>query len=208
MKDHVLDTYLLEAETQAEFALNAIRAVNNVLPRLLGDDGASLDFERRMTLHREVFRTIHSFLTHASNLSRLFWPPQPAMRQRESVEQFETRVPRVRRGRNLRAALGLPDEGHILKDRRLRDHLEHFDERLDAWQAESERHNFVQDFIGPKNGGIVGIEDTDMMRWFDPTTNNFRFRGEEYDLQALADAVAEMQQQVRILAGQRRANRR
>lgn len=48
--------------------------------------------------------------------------------------------------------------------------------------------NIVSDTIGPPNA-IVGPAETDMMRWFDPTTNSFRFRGEVYNLQELASAI-------------------
>jgi hypothetical protein len=75
----------------------------------------------------------------------------------------------------------------------LRDHLEHFDERLDHWERTSKRRNFVQDMIGPKNA-IAGLEESDMMRWFDNSTLHFRFRGEEFDLQLLARSIEEVQQ--------------
>lgn len=40
--------------------------------------------------------------------------------------------------------------------------------------------------------GIAGVVETDMMRWFDPSTNSFTFRGETFDLQALAKVVSEL----------------
>src|SRR5690242_11819006 len=36
------------------------------------------DFERITAMHMEVFRNLHSFLTHASNVSRMLWPPRGA----------------------------------------------------------------------------------------------------------------------------------
>lgn len=196
MDQYVLETYLREAEGQAEFALNAVRALNNVVSALQRDEESQDDDQRRVTLNREVFRTIHSFLTHASNLSRLFWPIYRPPRQSETPEVFEERVPRAKRGRELRTVVGLPDNGHLLHDRRLRDHLEHFDERLDQWQVESKKRNYLQDHIGSVRS-ISGVDATDMMRWFDPSTSCFRFRGEEYDLQALTDAVNDLLQQIR-----------
>jgi hypothetical protein len=101
-------------------------------------------------------------------------------------------LPRVLRATELRKALGLDSSGHVLESRKLRDHLEHFDERLDHWQATSTRRNLLQDLIVPKEK-IVGFDEGDMMRWFDPTAKAFRFRGEEYDIQALVTGVEDIQ---------------
>jgi hypothetical protein len=102
---------------------------------------------------------------------------------------------RLSRGGELRNALGLPDHGHVLRSRQMRDHLEHFDERLDDWQASSIRHNYMQDCIGSA-GAIAGIDAGDVMRWFDPATNCFRFRGEEYKLEPSVAAVEDIHQRV------------
>ncbi|WP_338509132.1 hypothetical protein [Pseudomonas poae] len=79
------------------------------------------------------------------------------------------------------SALNIVDPEHVLKNRTLRDHLEHFDERIDHWMQTSERRNYVQDYIGAK-GGIQGMEESDMMRQYDPDNGNFTFRGETHSL--------------------------
>lgn len=194
MEEHFQTVYLREAMTQCEFALNAVRGLNNVLPRL-DSDSASDDWRLRITLHQEVFRSIHSFLTHASNVSRMFWPSPPRQKKGEATSAYKARcltVPRVARGAAIRAAANLPED-HLLRNRQLRDHLEHFDERIDIWRSTSVSHNYLQDYIGPQSG-IEGFEPTDMMRWFDPTTKQMRFRGEEFDLQGLADGITEVHQ--------------
>ena len=206
MDKHIIGVYLSEAKAQCNFGTNAIKALNNVLPRLMnaGQDG---NLDLRNTLHAEVFRTIHSFLTHASNVSRLFWPAQPKHRKNESDEAYAARcaaIPKIIRGKILRTEVGLPDNEHALKSRKLRDHLDHFDERLDQWQNESVQRNYVQDFIGPE-GSIVGTDDGDMMRWFDPPVKKMRFRGEEFDLQALADALVDVLEKVQAREAQLRS---
>ena len=205
MDKHIIGVYLSEVQSQCNFGTNAIKALNNVLPRLTkaGQDGNP---DLRNTLHAEVFRTIHSFLTHASNVSRLFWPTLPKHRKNESDEAYTARcmaIPKIVRGKILRTEVGLPDDGHELKSRKLRDHLEHFDERLDQWQNESVRKNYIQDLIGPK-GSIVGTDDGDMMRWFDPSAKKMRFRGEEFDLQALANALVDVLEKVQAKEAQLR----
>jgi len=183
--------YASEIAKQCQFAIGAIGQLNHALTSIRGNPGSQP--ERRHFFHNEVFRSIHSFLTHTSNISRLLWPAIPTRGNGESDEAHGARVSAklpVARARALRVAFGLPDD-HVLKSRRLRDLLEHFDEKLDDWRTTSVHRNIVNDYIGPKNG-IVGIAETDMMRWFDPATNSFTFRGEQFDLQALATAANEM----------------
>ncbi|WP_143738459.1 hypothetical protein [Erythrobacter colymbi] len=68
-----------------------------------------------------AFDRIRLGLQMAANVSRIFWPPRNG-----------------ERGAHLREITGL-DEGHGLSDRRLRNHIEHIDERLDAWTETSPR---------------------------------------------------------------------
>lgn len=180
--------YVGEIKTQCQFALNAVSSLNHALQQL--HTSVQMEIAQRSFFHAEVFRQIHSFLTHASNVSRLFWPPVPKQRQNETETEYQTRIApldKVQRAISLRTLYGL-DENSCLKNRTLRDHLEHYDERLDDWRGRSVNRNIASDTIGPRNS-IVGLADTDMMRWFDPSTNHFRFRGEEYDLQELASAI-------------------
>jgi len=108
---------------------------------------------------------------------------------------------RVERANELRAAVQLPDNGHPLKSRRIRDHLEHFDERLDHWVQTSAHRNFAQDNIGPW-GSIAGIAETDVMRWYDPPTQGFIFRGESLDVQELVTAIDQLLPLTRTMSEQ------
>lgn len=180
--------YVTEIKSQVHFALNAVSALNQALKATREFDG---DWSRRNFFHSEVFRQTHSFLTHASNISRLFWPPQPRRRKDEAPEIFAQRQAfTTNRGKSLLTLFGL-DDSSPLKSRVLRDHLEHYDERLDHWSNTSEMRNIASDTIGPPNA-IVGLDPSDTMRWFDPTTNTFRFRGEEYALEPTAAAVHQL----------------
>ncbi len=84
--------------------------------------------------------------------------------------------------------MDLPADSYPLKSRRLRDHLEHFDERLDDWRDSSTHHNFAQDNIGPV-GALGGIDPNDVMRWYDPVTKTYRFRSEAFDIQEIVTAM-------------------
>lgn len=156
----------------------AVIALNNALGASQ-KQGSEIDWQQFEYLQGEVFRSLHSLLTHSSNISRLFWPPGGKGPDAEK---------RLERGRVLRSKVGLPDEDHPLHKRTLRDHLEHFDERIDHWRATSVRKNYAQDLVGPK-GMIQGLDESDMMRWYDPARKTFLFRGDEFNIQELVSAV-------------------
>ncbi len=180
--------YVSEIKTQCQFSINAVGALNHALQQLKSNQPNGRT--EHQFFHAEVFRQTHSFLTHASNVSRLFWPTVPKRHDSEADAAYQTRIGRldkVQRAVCLRNLYKLEDD-NCLRNRTLRDHLEHYDERLDHWRQTSEHRNIVSDTIGPPNA-IVGVASTDLMRWFDPSSNSFRFRGEEYDLQELATAI-------------------
>jgi hypothetical protein len=80
-----------------------------------------------------------------------------------------------------------------LKDRRLRNHLEHYDERLDDWVESSPRRVYVDMSMGPKEAVTAGgIQDSEVMRLFDPKTWIFAFRGEEFNLQSFFVAISDV----------------
>jgi len=190
MDDFLKGVYVSEVKKQCEFGLAAVKYLNHALQQL---QNRELARDESQFYHSEVFRQIHSLLTHASNISRMFWPPSPKQKQNETDQDFEDRllkIDKVVRGRVLKVEYGL-DDSNPLKNRTLRDHLEHYDERLDHWRNNSVNRNIVSDTIGPPNA-IVGPAETDMMRWFDPTRNVFKFRGEEYDLQGIAASIDQL----------------
>lgn len=194
MDEHVKSVFLMELKKQCEFAIGAIHQVNSALQAARGHDQTP---DQSRFHHSEVFRGLHSFLTHTSNISRILWPPLPQKRKKESSSDYSKRcnkLPRVARAKALKAILQL-DDAHLLKDRRLRDHLEHYDERLDDWEANSPRRNIVSDMIGDPMA-IVGIDDKDRMRTFNPNGARYIFRGEEFDVQEMLNEVEKLQSQL------------
>ena len=174
-------TYLVQIEVQGRYALAATVRINLLLStgRVESED---------------MFRELQAFVSCAASLSRLLWPP--------AIKDAQKNIRARLRGDGLRAALGVI-EPHVLQDRSLRNHLEHFDERLDDWAETSRDHNIVDLMIGPK-GAIAGdaIEDTDIFRQYDPTTKRFIFRGEEFDLQAIVYGVEQILRQVEVRRSQ------
>jgi hypothetical protein len=68
-----------------------------------------------------IIAAVRYALHLSGSASRIFWPPVAKQR-----------------GERLRALIDLPKE-HGLGSRRLRDHIEHLDERLDNWTEDSPR---------------------------------------------------------------------
>lgn len=167
--------YLTELATQCDYAIGAAERINSLLNTWPAPT-------------RELFREIAGFLQHAASVSRLLWPPgSPNAAHKARAEA---------RGDHLRQILAVP-HSHALRARTLRDHLEHFDYRLDDW-AESSRDKIVVDHhVGPRAsiGGDV-ISDADILRLFDPATSAFVFRGETFNIQDLADGIVDIRERV------------
>lgn len=129
-----------------------------------------------------------NFIQHAAAASRIFWPPSSP--NKISKERSKAR------GAHLRASLGL-DENHALRWRTLRDHIEHFDERLDDWAEKSKYRNMVYRLIGSRDD-VAGnaIEDGDIIHHLDPAKLTYSFRGEAFNLQEIHDGVEDLIQRI------------
>ena len=121
----------------------------------------------------------HEALTHVAGLSRFFWPPG-----KKDINKA--------RGQKLREVFGL-DNTSPLYDRKARNALEHFDERLDEFLLQ-DLAGYV--FPGPVVGSITEINDVlnKMFRFIDPTNEIFILLGEKYSfgpLKKIVDGVLE-----------------
>src|SRR3712207_5569598 len=109
----VLRVFQMEVAMQCRFALMAYNEVRTAL--LQGDDN-------------RVWFALQALLVASSNVSKLLWPIKQMYSKQRAV---------------LRATLGIDDTSALKPPCTLRDHLEHFDEQLEAWTEELTRHNFV-----------------------------------------------------------------
>lgn len=150
MNSHFISIYLRELRTECGYALAAKRHLDIAVPRSADD----------------AFFLLHAALGHAANASKILWPSA----DRRSA---------ARRGAQLQALLGIVSD-HPLACRKLRNHLEHFDERLDRWAQTTRDANFFDRFIGPP--GMIKIESDQpdpIMRHYDPATADAYFMGEK-----------------------------
>lgn len=118
---------------------------------------------------------IQNFLTAVANISKAGWGPGGKL----ATER-----------RPLRESLGIADNS-ALANTDLRNHLEHYDERLDRWYKNSANKNYVDFVVGP-HSAILGFEDTDIFRFFDPEAKEVIFWGEHYAMQPLVDEIARL----------------
>ncbi|MCY1684009.1 hypothetical protein [Kocuria sp. SL71] len=120
---------------------------------------------------------IQGFLTATANVSKTLWGT-------EGRKFVVSRQP-------LREALGVSDDSP-LASRDLRNHLDHFDERLDEWYATSESHNFVDFYIGPPGSLGLDLDPRDMFRQFDQTENIITFWGENHPIGPIVAALQDL----------------
>lgn len=121
---------------------------------------------------QDIWFDLQNLLSAGANIAKLLWGRNPTI--------AEQRAP-------LRASLGI-DDTSPLRQRDMRNHYEHIDERLDDWDKDSKRHNHVSKVVGPASA-IAGIDEIDLFRGFDPATATARFWGDTFDIQALVTEV-------------------
>ena len=200
MDDFILNIFITEIEHQAKFALLAFDQVETTITNITKPEQYPV-----FGLNAIVFRNLHSFLTHSANISKLLWPV--GSNENKSLELPDDNPEKVRvlRAINLRNILQLSKSHYQLQNRKLRNHLEHYDERLDDWAKSSKNHNIVIDFIGSYDS-VIGIEQTDRMRWYDPRTRMFYFRGEKFDLENIHSEVIELMKKVELAQNRKNEN--
>jgi len=71
----------------------------------------------------------------------------------------------------------------------MRNHFEHFDERLDRWWEQSSHHGYVD-----RNIGMVtaGIEEINVFRNYFPETGELVFWGDKFNLKAIHDVLFDL----------------
>ncbi len=130
-----------------------------------------------------IWYSIQSFLVAAGNVSKLLWPSNPQIPDRAD---------------GLKQSFGV-DDSSPLAPRAFRNHFEHFDERLEKWAISSKRRNFVDSNVGP-TGMISGVDPGDYLRNYDTTKNAVTFRGDDYNLKPMVDAIIELHRKASIEA--------
>lgn len=169
--------YMWELAFQCRMGVLAYHGLQHELTNLI--QGAST-----LTLIRTdgPFFMVHALLMYAANVSKLLWIGGRA-RNATSRSIMEPRA------QQLRAALKI-GSGYAIEVPKVRNALEHFDERLDAWVARHE--GFIDSNIGSLGSDFGGVGAGGTMRHLDPTTMTVHFRDESEDLNAIAEELAQI----------------
>jgi len=127
--------------------------------------------------NEDVFREIEHFIQHASAISLLLWNNKKKEKDRCRYLKEKLKI----------------DGTNILSKRDLRNHLVHFDERLGKWAKNSNRHIFVDQNIGDVQNMVAGVEQTDIIRNYDPRNANYSFCGENFDIQSVVQEIEKIE---------------
>jgi hypothetical protein len=169
MDDFLQSIYLKQAKQECEACFVAIASFNKALAEPQGND---------------PFVHAKALVHHAAAVSRIFWPP--GSRDKHARQRAH------RRGEALRRLLAIPSN-HTIQARTLRDHFEHFDERLDEWAERSKNRDIVRRLLGPRSAiGGDAIQDEDIIDHYDPATKVYAFRGEKFDIQLIAAGLDDL----------------
>lgn len=122
----------------------------------------------------EVWSSIQSILVAAGNVSKILWPQK----------EYEAR------GERLRELLKV-DDNNILSDRSLRNHFEHYDDRIEKWFKGKSSAVYSDLAIDPLKSMRRNFP-TNHRRAYDPLTQTLTFRGESFDLAAVLKELKEI----------------
>jgi hypothetical protein len=118
-----------------------------------------------------MFLHVHHFVVHASNIDKIINPNPSSLRYQIIKNSLD---------------IGKLDLKYV---RKLRNHLEHFDERLDKWVTEYYGAPFFDRNLVE---GTLGFPDAAFLRALDG--NTFKFQGESYDLEIIIEEVRRIEQ--------------
>ncbi len=122
-----------------------------------------------------VFLEIQNILTATANISKCLWGSG-----REKNKVSHKRI-------KLQKSLFISNDS-LLYDVEMRNHFDHFDDRIDTWWKSSECQNYADLLIGHSDM-IKGIAPSDEFRGFDPNTGEIRFNRKKFNLYKLLEEV-------------------
>lgn len=168
MNDFLYLPYIVEIVNQCGFALLAEQ-----------------DIMRGISEDRDEIKWygIQNLLIAGAHISKILWPDKNKKKECRGVE--------------LRKYLGIDCSSYkYLKDRNMRNHFEHIDERLDSWAESSKQHNFMD--LCSSSMACPPIDSEDRLRIFDNTTWKVAFWKHDYELKLLLKDIKSLQNSITI----------
>lgn len=174
---------LLELYNQCKFGLQARSAASAALDRFGPTPTDTLGPGRRY--QREVFRNLHSLVTHAGNVSKLLWPPETVDNQ---VHE---------RARALRTAIDLrDDEERVLKSASLRSSAGPYEQLRTDWTRAHDAEDVLLDHIASSTERLADLNVDARMRAYDPSREEFVLWEEHLQVGEVAEVLRRICEQV------------
>ena len=125
----------------------------------------------------EILDWIQNIFTQAAALSRYFW----TVKKKDKLHK--------KRSQYLRKVFSISDDNPI-KDRDMRNMIEHFDENLDLFVNQPIAGNIIPNHVGlePEDNGVP----THVFRAFYNRIGVFQVLGERFEVQPIADEIYEI----------------
>lgn len=137
---------------ESAFAMVSVDEMKRMLEKVFG----SLPPEENAKTVNTFWYSVDAFLMSTGNISKTFWP--------SPWDENPIKDKIIERGRELREILGIENESMFSpKYRTLRNHFEHFDERLDEWFFESKKLPVLID------SGIMPYQTIEIFKGFFPS---------------------------------------
>jgi len=138
-----------------------------------------------------AFAAVQSLLAAAAMVSKMLWPKPSKFRfdgsPLKEAEEAQRKTT-LDRGRTLRTALGIKGSP-LLESRKVRNALEHFDDRLDRY-FEAGHRMVVDRNIGPKNRlAVIGDKPALHLRLIDTEAGTVSVLEDDVPIQGLFDAI-------------------
>lgn len=149
-------------------AIRSITRIESVFEKL-PNDVTEEDLEKLPT--HAILNELQNVVVQGAALSRYFWPVRKGHEER---------------GKHLREAFEVSD-GNPLQERELRNAIEHFDERLDAYLASGMVGYIFPEFVGPRpnEDGVSGH----FFRAFFVDCGVFRLLDGEFQMEPLVSEI-------------------
>jgi hypothetical protein len=169
-----LQLYVRETCTQCGAALFAFSQIKHVLK------------SRPQDISALAFFYVHAMLAHSANVSKLLFPGPPGKRGCTRI-WWGGRQPRessssAQRAKCLRKAL-LVNKHSPLRKRVVRNHFEHYDERLDKLFEAGDAVSVAD--MNVTTGRAISVPGMHGLRNLDAVTMVVSFEGDEVELEAL-----------------------
>src|SRR5258708_36575005 len=161
MDIELLRIFQFQIQLQSRFVLKAA-----------ADIDAAIQRGKTREQVQDIFYGVQNLLNAAANISKALWGSKGKL-----ANQRKT----------LRDSIGIMDDSP-LRYADMRNNYEHFDERLDLWWTQSQHHNYVDMCVTwGKLPMIVGIDDADKFREFNPSSTALTFWGEHFNIKSIVD---------------------